>query len=289
MSNSNLANVCLILLTCATLAQAQISAIDEECRHPRNVVDRADTALTASVAEDVKNNTVAVFSNIAVDVKKFRKELSDQLDAYERAHRDKEGWDAAVFGNKKAEAINELNVKLAAATQELAVKVDLFGKDLGSKIETAINNASPNLTGLAQYDYCKSDFDPGKPGWSQVGKLGISGVNYFSGSGTLDLGPIDMSLSFKVPGFAELKFSGTLKYSITGSVSGALTADSPSNISPVNRPIASSSALVDFPITGGLSAETKTGIIGAAGDLAITVNHRIGPVKLKYEAKEDNK
>jgi hypothetical protein len=223
---------------------------------------------------------------VAVDVEKFRKDLTQKLDAYEKENRDKEGWSATVFGNKKADAVNDLNRQLEDATNQLAAKVEDLGKEIGTKIESAINKASPKLTALAEYGYCKDQFDPGKPGWSHVGKLGISGVNEFSASGKLELGPLDISISFSVPGFAELSVSGKLNYSITGSVSGSLTPDTPTTITPANRPSATAVALVDLPITGELSAEAKTGIIGTAGDLGLTVNERIGPVELKYKAKE---
>jgi hypothetical protein len=267
-------------------AHAQVGSQDEGCRHRRNVSSRADTPLSASVSEIVKANIVEHFSGVAVDVEKFRKDLTDKLDEYEKAHRDKEGFDLNLFRNKKADAIKELNDKLSEATGELAAKVDKFGKDIGDSIEKKINSASPNVTGLAQYGYCKDEFDPGTPGWSHVGKLGISGVQKFNASGTLELGPLDLSLKFGIPGFADLTFSGTLKYSISCSISGSLTPDEPTDIDPLNRPIASADVLVDFPITGKLSSEVKTGIIGSAGDIEIEVNTRIGPVKLNYEAKE---
>lgn len=97
------------------------------------------------------------------------------------------------------------------------------------------------------------------------------------------------TLELSQPGaaFAEIEVGGTISWSLTGSVSGELTPDTPSLIKPKSKPKGEASCLVAFPITGSCKVENRTLLVGASGELSVTVNNPIGPLKLTYEA-EDN-
>jgi hypothetical protein len=278
-----------VCFTGSLLGQQAPAPTGCSCKSEGGYDDKASTPISAEVAKDVREQVESKFKGLAVDVASIMKHVDEEFKLYENKYKGQSGWDLLKFNEAKSKILAEVRAEIAKASTELASKITGTGEKLGKDLQDSINKASPDLVGLGQYEHCLDpcEYQNGNPGWSPVGKLGIDGLRSFEASATLSLGPIEISASAKIPGFADLTISGlTLSASFTASIKGQLTPDEPSSIKPKNKPVGKASALVDFPLTGSARVTNKTMLIGGEGELELTINKRIGPVELNYEAED---
>lgn len=280
--------LCVLGLQSAA-AQGAPPPIGCSCKSQGGDDDDARTPITANVAEAVKAQVEEAFKGLAVDAESQLKKLDQALAVCENENKNKPNWDPIKFLEIKENLIRQLREKLQQADKEVSTAIQKMGTDMGKELQNRINHASPKVVGLASYEHCLDpcEYQNGTPGWSHIGSLHLDGMIEFSATGTVTIGPLDVSVSGSIPGFAEIAVTGIISGSLSGTIAGKLSPDAPSPIKPKNKPKGDASCLVIFPMTGSVKVESRTLLVGASGELSVTVNNPIGPLKLSYEA-EDN-